>query len=122
MRISADGGVTLANAGHLPPYVNGKPVTMDGALPLGIVPEAEFSVSRFRLGDGDRMVLVSDGIAEAMDAEGHLFGFDRVEEMLAGPSSPSAAKLAEAAQKFGQEDDISVITVTRAEVLKPVLV
>lgn len=124
MRIAEDGEVTLANAGHPPPYVNGEPVEMEGALPLGIVPEAECSVVRFKLGDGDRMVLVSDGIAEAMDAEGRLFGFERVEQMLArsdsGPISASA--LAEAAQKFGQEDDISVITVTRAEALRAVLV
>lgn len=124
MRITSEGEVTLANAGHLPPYVNGKPVEVEGALPLGLVPEAECSVARFTLAEGDRMVLVSDGIAEAMDAEGRLFGFERVEQMLAQNNSTllSASTLADAAQQFGQEDDISVITVTRAEVLKPVLV
>lgn len=116
MKIAASGKVTLANAGHLPPYLNGKPVDMEGALPLGIVPDVEVSVMQFELNDGDRLVLASDGIAEAMDAEGHLFGFDRVEEMLAqgadtGPIS--AAKLAEAAERFGQKDDISVIAITR---------
>jgi hypothetical protein len=121
MHISEDGEVTLANAGHLPPYVNGKPIAMEGALPLGMLEEAEFSVMRFRLNDGDRMVLVSDGIAEAMNAERKLFGFERVQEMLA-QEPISAAALADAAQSFGQEDDISVISITRAEVLKPVLV
>jgi CMP-N-acetylneuraminic acid synthetase len=59
-----------------------------------------------------------------MDAEGRLFGFERVEKMLAQNESAllSATALADAAQQFGQEDDISVITVTRAEILKPVLV
>jgi serine phosphatase RsbU (regulator of sigma subunit) len=124
MRITAGGEVTLANAGHLPPYVNGRPLEMEGALPLGLAHEAEFSVMRFTLAEGDRMVLVSDGIAEAMDAEGKLFGFERVEQMLAQSDSAllSASALADAAQQFGQEDDISVITVTRSEVLKPVLV
>ncbi|MFZ0663493.1 MAG: SpoIIE family protein phosphatase [Acidobacteriaceae bacterium] len=124
MRIREDGGVTLANAGHLPPYVNGKPLEVEGALPLGMDLEAEFSVMQFTLGEGDRMVLVSDGIAEAMDAEGRLFGFERVEQMLAQSDSAllSASGLADAAQRFGQEDDISVITVTRAEALKAVLV
>ena len=124
MRITADGNVTLANAGHLPPYVNGKPVAMEGAVPLGLASDAEFSVMRFALQEGDRMILVSDGIAEAMDSEGHLFGFERLEAMLATKDSAllSASALADAAQQFGQEDDISVITVTRAEVLKAVLV
>jgi hypothetical protein len=119
MRIASDGSVRLANAGHLPPYLNGKPLSVDGALPLGFVPDLEPSVTSFKLNEGDRLVLVSDGIAEAMDAEGHLFGFDRVEQMLAaqhGKVPPST--LAEAAQKFGQEDDISVIAVTRQPVLQ----
>ncbi|HTV05844.1 MAG TPA: SpoIIE family protein phosphatase [Acidobacteriaceae bacterium] len=115
MRIAADGSVTLANAGHLPPYRNGKPVSVDGALPLGFVPNFEPSVTRFQLNEGDHLVLVSDGIAEAMDANGHLFGFERIEQMLAqqhGKVSP--ADLASAAQSFGQQDDISVIAITRA--------
>ena len=124
MRVTANGEVKLANAGHLPPYLNGKPLDIEGALPLGLDYDAEFSVTSFRLSEGDRMVLVSDGIAEAMDAEGRLFGFERVEKMLAQNESAllSATALADAAQQFGQEDDISVITVTRAEILKPVLV
>jgi hypothetical protein len=124
MRITADGEVTLANAGHLPPYLNSKPLDIEGALPLGLAHDAEFSVMQFVLAEGDRMVLVSDGIAEAMDSEGRLFGFERVEQMLAREKSAlmSASALADAAQQFGQEDDISVITVTRAEVLRPVLV
>lgn len=124
MRIAADGNVMLANAGHLPPYVNGQPVAMEGAVPLGLASDAEFSVMQFTLHEGDRMILVSDGIAEAMDSEGRLFGFERLEAMLATKDSAllSASALADAAQQFGQEDDISVITVTRAEVLKAVLV
>ena len=121
MHISDQGEVTLANAGHLPPYVNGEPIAVEGALPLGMLAEAEFSVTRFKLNDGDRMVLVSDGIAEAMNTERELFGFERVQEMLARDAI-SAAGLADAAQSFGQEDDISVISITRAEVLKPVFV
>jgi hypothetical protein len=121
MRISAEGAVTLANAGHLPPYLNGRPVEMEGALPLGIMPGADFSVMRFQLAEGDRLVLASDGIAEAMDVNGQLFGFKRVEEMLVDHAL-SAAALADAAQKYGQADDITVVAVTRVAALKPVLV
>jgi serine phosphatase RsbU (regulator of sigma subunit) len=59
------------------------------------------------------LVLISDGIVEATDAEGCLFGFERVLDLLR--TAVSAAELAGAAQRFGQEDDISVISVTRAD-------
>jgi Stage II sporulation protein E (SpoIIE) len=111
LRIAVDGEVTLANAGHMPPYLNGEPVAMEGALPLGMMPGAEFSVMRFKLAEGDRLMLLSDGIVEAMDDEGHLFGFERVHDLL--HTKRSAAEVASAAQSFGQEDDISVISVTR---------
>jgi len=116
MRIARDGQVTLANAGHLPPYLNGMPVAIEGSLPLGLLPEAECSVLPFRLIEGDRMVLLTDGIAEAIDASGQLFGFDRVHGLLQG--RPSASEVADAAQEFGQEDDISVISVTRTSVMR----
>jgi len=111
MRIDPDGLVTLANAGHLPPYLNGQPLEVEGSLPLGVLPEADCTVLCFKLADGDRLVLLSDGIAEAIDANGQLFGFDRVHQLL--QTRLSATELANAAQSFGQEDDISVIYVTR---------
>jgi len=52
---------------------------------------------------------MTDGVAEAQDSEGHLFGFDRIGEMLR--KGTAAAALATAAQAFGQEDDITVLTV-----------
>jgi serine phosphatase RsbU (regulator of sigma subunit) len=117
MRIARDGAVILANAGHLPPYVNGRPVEIEGSLPLGVIAEAEFSVTQFRLRDDDRLVLASDGIAEAMDEHGHLFGFARVQELL--EARMTASEVATAAQSFGQQDDISVIAVTRTAALVP---
>ena len=117
MYIAADGAVTLANAGHLPPYLNGQPIEMEGALPLGVIDDAEFSVTHFQLHEQDRVVLASDGIVEAMDEQGHLFGFERVQELLT--SRLTAAEVATAAQNFGQQDDISVIAVTRTAALVP---
>jgi hypothetical protein len=116
LRIGADGAVTLANAGHLPPYLNGAPVAMEGALPLGMVSGTVFSRLNFKLAEGDRLLLLSDGIAEAKDADGHLFGFERVEQLL--QTRPSAAELATAAQRFGQNDDISVIAVKRTAAME----
>ena len=119
LRIAEDGAITLANGGHMPPYLNGEPVAMEGALPLGMIEGAEFSVMRFRLAEGDKLVLVSDGVAEATDADGQLFGFERVHELMR--KGKSASQVADAAQRFGQEDDIIVIEVTRTAVLEPAL-
>jgi hypothetical protein len=109
--IAADGSCTLANAGHLPPYLNGKPLDMEGALPLGMMDGAEFTVMRFQLSPYDKLVMVSDGILEAADANGTLFGFDRISELLANNTAVKA--LADAAQLFGQNDDISLVAITR---------
>jgi serine phosphatase RsbU (regulator of sigma subunit) len=120
LRIEADGAVTLANAGHIAPYLNGESVTMEGALPLGMLEGAEFSVMHFQLKMDDRLVVMSDGIAEARNAEGRMFGFERVHDLL--HTATTAATIANAAQSFGQEDDISVISVTRTLVSDPALV
>jgi len=112
LSIRKDGEVTLANAGHIPPYLNGKPVAIEGALPLGMMAGAEFSVMRFRLEPGDKLLVISDGILEAMNKDGELFGFDRVRAMLEGGAGVKA--LADAAEAFGQEDEISLVAVTRA--------
>jgi hypothetical protein len=117
MRITADGAVTLANAGHLPPYLNGQPLEVEGALPLGVIEDAGSTVTHFQLQENDRLVLASDGIVEAMDEQGQLFGFTRVQELL--QARLSASELAATAQSFGQRDDISVIAVTRTASLVP---
>jgi Stage II sporulation protein E (SpoIIE) len=111
LRITADGDVTLANAGHLAPYLNGVELDMEGALPIGVLPEADFPVMHFRLAPGDTLMLMSDGVAEAQDEHKKLFGFERIGEMLQRPIS--AAALASAAQAFGQEDDILVLRIQR---------
>jgi serine phosphatase RsbU (regulator of sigma subunit) len=84
-----------------------------------VIEDAEFSVMRFKLNEQDRLVLMSDGIAEAADANGQLFGFERVNELMRTASS--AGEVASAAQKFGQDDDISVISVTLTTALTPAL-
>jgi serine phosphatase RsbU (regulator of sigma subunit) len=61
--------------------------------------------------EGDHLLLMSDGIAEATDLNGNLLGFERVLDLLC--NSATAAAIATAAQNFGQEDDISVISITR---------
>ena len=114
LRIERDGRASLANAGHLPPYRNGKELEVEGSLPLGVVGGIEFPVSEFHLVEGDELMLMSDGIVEAQDSTGQLFGFQRTEDLLA--QTFTASSLAEAAQAFGQGDDITVLTVKKTAV------
>lgn len=109
LRLSDDGAVRLAHAGHLPPYLNGCELPMEGALPLGMISGIDFPSQSLHLQPGDELTLLSDGVVEAQDSGGNLFGFDRVHEMMARRAS--AAELATAAQKFGQADDITVLQV-----------
>lgn len=111
LRIDPDGQVNIANAGQLPPYLNGMELEMDGALPIGIVSEMDFSLASFVLQPGDSLILMSDGIVEAQDADGALFGFERISEML--ERQATSEQIAIAAQQFGQEDDILVLQVRR---------
>jgi hypothetical protein len=109
LRLSDDGTVRLAHAGHLPPYLNGHELQIEGALPLGMVPGVEFPTQSLQLQPGDELTLMSDGVVEAQDSSGNLFGFDRVHEMMAQGST--AGDIAAAAEKFGQADDITVLQV-----------
>ena len=114
MRIAKSGFVTLANAGHLPPFLNGKELGTDGALPLGTLEGVEYNPLQFQLEEGDSLMLMTDGIVEAQNEEGALCGFDRTLEMIAGRASTS--EIATAAQHFGQEDDILILRLERVPV------
>jgi hypothetical protein len=106
---SANGELVLASAGHLPPYLNSQEVKLPGGLPLGVLPETTYEEVRLYLHPGDRLLMLSDGVAEARNSSGELFGFDRVHNL----SNQSAFYIADAAKEFGQEDDITVLTVRR---------
>ncbi len=105
-RFDTDGNTTLANAGHLSPYCDDREVSSDGGLPLGVLPGVEYGET---VVPGDRFTFLSDGVVEAANPKGELFGFDRTREM----SGKSAAEIAAAAKAWGQNDDITVVTVRR---------
>ncbi len=109
VRFGSDGEVVIANAGHLPPYLNTQEVRLPGGLPLGVVESVTYDEVRLYLHPGDRLLMMSDGVVEARHASGELFGFDRVHNL----SNQSAFYIADAAKAFGQEDDITVLTVQR---------
>ncbi len=75
------GEVVFANAGHNLPYVR----TADGVIelratgmPLGLMPGMDYEERTHHLDDGDLMVLTSDGITEAHNPAGEMFGFSRL--------------------------------------------
>ena len=105
----ADGELVIANAGHLPPYLNSQEVLLPGGLPLGVLADIAYEEVRLYLHPGDRMLLMSDGVVEARQPSGELFGFERVHNL----SNQSAFYIADAAREFGQEDDITVLTIRR---------
>lgn len=117
LRIEANGGAVLANAGHLAPYRNGEELPVGGSLPLGIVPGAEYDEIAFRLQENETLTFYTDGIVEARNSQGQLFGFDRVQELSRAGASP--VNIADQASAFGQEDDITVLTLTRLAASEP---
>jgi phosphoserine phosphatase RsbU/P len=111
--IGADGQARIANAGHLSPYWNGAEVELEGGFPLGVFAASSYPEHRFALQPGDTLTFLSDGIVEAQSASGELFGFERTR----GISTQPASAIADAAQQFGQEDDITVLTLSVAPAL-----
>ena len=114
--IAADGALTIANAGHVSPYCSGRELAVANGLPLGITAEPAYEETHFKLAPGDRLTFISDGVVEAANSRRELFGFDRAEQIINKP----AATIAEAAQQWGQEDDITVLTVSRTAKLAAV--
>lgn len=111
IRVSLSGEFTLANAGHIAPYLSGCELDTPPALPLGLVPDQMYELIHGRLAPDDCLVLVSDGVPEARSQTGELYGFDR----LATLARQNAHEIAEAARQFGQEDDITVLTLALAQ-------
>ena len=106
LHLSAEGVITAASAGHLSPYRDGIEILLEPALPLGILSPIHYETSTFMLTPGQRLTLVSDGVLEAQNHR-ELLGFDRTRQL----STKPAAEIAAAAQEFGQNDDITVVTI-----------
>jgi hypothetical protein len=111
VRLEDGGRLAMANAGHLPPYLNGLEFPLAGSMPLGLDETAVYEQTSLEMREGDRVVLMTDGVAEARNARQELLGFSRVERLLREGATVKA--VADAAQEFGQEDDLTVIGVVR---------
>jgi serine phosphatase RsbU (regulator of sigma subunit) len=111
IRLYADGRFEMANAGHPAPWVDGRESNVPGGLPLGIDPSVEWNVTSGVMDANSGFMFASDGIIEAANTRGELFGFERT----AALSRKAAGEVADAAKAWGQNDDITVVTVRRAE-------
>jgi hypothetical protein len=105
-RVYPDGTMTVANAGHLHPYRDGRELDLAADLPLGVLPNIHYAQATFQLEVGDRLIFLSDGVVEAANAQGELFGFERTQQV----SNESARYIAQTAKHFGQTDDITVVS------------
>ena len=111
MRLSPDGSCTMASAGHPGPFLNQNRLELPGALPLGVLPNPGYKEESITLREGDHFSLYTDGLLEARNTSGEIFSFERLDALFA--THPNAAEATEAAVNFGQDDDITVVTLIR---------
>jgi len=118
----ADQIIQYASAGHPPPVLlsNGSAhtLTTDATLPLGVLPDFEFSTTKVPTNSGAVVVLYSDGLTEARQPEAEPFGeqrvIEKIEELAGLPPQELANELMEAAIEYsgGQlRDDIAVLVI-----------
>jgi serine phosphatase RsbU (regulator of sigma subunit)/anti-sigma regulatory factor (Ser/Thr protein kinase) len=119
------GVFSYANAGHCLPYRRGQ----DGVhelratgMPLGLMPGMTYEEKETTLLPGESLFFYSDGLVEAHNPDGEMFGFPRLRELLA--SHPGGATLIEFLQAelsvftgrdWEQEDDATFLTLERTE-------
>jgi len=110
--------VRLASAGHPPPLVvrggRTEAVSARGTL-LGVYPDVTLTEVTFDLNHGEIMVLYTDGVTEARDAD-ELYGPERLERAVApgGPAGDVADRLladVDAFQHGRQRDDIAILVI-----------
>jgi serine phosphatase RsbU (regulator of sigma subunit)/anti-sigma regulatory factor (Ser/Thr protein kinase) len=119
------GRFVFANAGHNLPCIR----TADGivepratGLPLGLLPDIAYDQVETTIGPGDEMLLFSDGLVEAHDPQGEMYGFPRLREAMAaeaGSGSGVIERLLQRLESFtgagwDQEDDITLVTLRRS--------
>lgn len=111
LRLGPDGRCVIAGAGHPPPFVDGREIPIDNSVPLGMVPNLACAETEFILEPGQTCMLYTDGLTEARNKDGELFGEDRLAKLFA--AFPTAQQAAQAAIQFGQEDDVTILSLTR---------
>jgi len=123
----AQGKITVVNAGHLAPLIrqaDGKLLHLEGAAntPLGILAEQTFAEWHHPLGAGDVVILMTDGIIEAMNRKGALFGAKRIHRVAAAAArsaEQTGKSIFAAVSRFSrgapQHDDLTLICLRRKQ-------
>jgi sigma-B regulation protein RsbU (phosphoserine phosphatase) len=121
--LGLDGRLDYINAGHPPPVLLRREGVnepfRDGFYPVGLVPETGYATSKGQLNLGDTLILYSDGVTEAMNLEGQMFGLPRLRAVAAGqenaPLEHIQKAILEAVQDFtrgtSQGDDITLLLI-----------
>lgn len=121
------GELSYSTGGHPPPYVvraGGavEPLPRTAGAGLGVSESVRFGVGTAQLQPGDRLLLYTDGVTEAMDAAGGMFGAQRLEAALAAAGDADAARtealVRAAIDGFAagteQYDDITMVALRRS--------
>jgi sigma-B regulation protein RsbU (phosphoserine phosphatase) len=116
------GELQYSNAGHNPPVLikKDKPpemLPMPPGLVLGAMEDAVFKTNSIDLKTGDRLVLYTDGVTEAMDENKNLFSENRLLEIISGMKAPDPELMVKDimnaveahASGMPQSDDITVM-------------
>ena len=121
--LDRQGGFEFVNAGHIPPLIvraqGGVDRIESRNFPVGLFPKVEFSVDRAQINPGDLIVTTSDGVTEARDPLGGLFGDARLLDLLEGcrglPVEEVARQILTSIRQFvgsaPQSDDLTVTIV-----------
>lgn len=120
------GRVIYANGGHNPPVIvhaDGTATLLEpiGGIALGVAPGLKFAHNTLDLGPNETLILYTDGVTEAMNADNEEFGVERLLSIFAGnpPSNAREATRAifDAVREFSgetpQSDDITCLSLFR---------
>ncbi len=120
------GEVEICNAGHPPPLVisGGGVAQVDATgLPLGAFCDEQFSTSRIHVEPGKAILLYTDGLSEARDGAGRMYGSERIHELALGrrgnnlPDDLIASYLKDLAafrEDVPAGDDLTILVVRRS--------
>ncbi len=123
-RLAPEGGVEIANAGHLPPLKAsaGEVVALAGrGLPVGLFSDASFESQRLVLSPGETLLLYTDGWTEAASPDGAEYGVERAVAALARAGELPLPQLLAACREdlashlagAPRSDDLSLMAVRR---------